>query len=169
VRITNLDRDTNVAAVNASAQGAFEAVIGVSDGQELRFEWVLGDERSAPADALFVRPDPTLAYELVPSPRFECVRLTPAFALELASDATLPLAIENACDEPVSLTNLRTRLGLSDFTFPDAVPAEIASGTSQSIDVAFQRSAPGLREDVMLIDVTLGAETIRYPITLRAP
>lgn len=170
VRITNLDRMSNTTAENATAQGSFEAVVGVSDGQELRFEWVKGEKRSAPADALFVRPDPTLSYRLTASPRFECLKVTPAFlVLDFPRDSTVELGLENGCDEAITLSNARTRLALPDFALKAALPPELASGERAEIPVSFQRGAVGLREDVLLLDVTLGTETIRYPITLRAP
>jgi hypothetical protein len=168
VRITNLDRITEVTAVNATAQGSFEAVVFVSDGQELRFEWVNGGKRSAPADAIFVRPDPTAEnFQLVASPRFACVKLSPGYALDFGTKTAAVLGVENDCDEPITLGNTRLRIGLADFE-PAPNPPEVPPGESAEITVNFQRSVAGLREDVLLVDVTLGAETIRYPITLRA-
>ena len=57
---------------------------------------------------------------------------------------------------------------LADFALPDSLPLDIAAGDSAELAVGFTRGTAGLREDVLLIDTTLGAETIRYPVTLRA-
>lgn len=168
VRITNLDRVNDTSATNATSLGSFEAVAQVTNGEELRFEWVSDSERSAPADAIFVRPDPAAQYQLAPSPRFACLKLTPGFVLDFAGKTEVTLGLENGCDDTVTLSNVRTRLSLADFALPATLPPEIAAGESARIAVDFARSVVGLREDVLLIDVTLGTETIRYPITLRA-
>jgi hypothetical protein len=167
VRITNLDRTTETTAANATPLGSFEAIALVTDGQELRFEWTSGDERSAPADAIFVQPDPTVRFRLEPSPRFACLKLTPGLVLDFAGASSATLGFENGCDQAVVVTNARTRLGLTDFALP-AAPPEIPASESAEITVNFNRSVVGLREDVLLLDVTLGSETIRYPVTLRA-
>lgn len=167
VRATNLDEMLETAAVNAAPQGSFELAIWVLDGQELRFEWVDGQRRSAPADAVFVLPDPTSErFELVPSPRFDCLRLDPGFVLDLGETTQATLSVTNDCGSVLGLANARTRLTPSDFTLP-ALPSELSSGESVALDVGFEQAAPGPREDIFFVDVTLGAETIRYPITLR--
>jgi hypothetical protein len=167
VRITNLDRSLEVTAVNATPQGSFEAVVFVSNGEELRFEWVKGAERSAPADAVFVRPDPAApTVALTASPRFDCLQVTPGYVLPFAGDSAV-LGFENDCDEAVTLENLRTRLGTPDFALP-AAPPEIAPGASVELTINLQPNTARGREDVLLIDVTLGADTLRYPITLRS-
>ena len=49
-----------------------------------------------------------------------------------------------------------------------AIDTSVPAGESSQISVDFTRSTPGIREDVLLVDVTLSGTTIRYPITLRA-
>src|SRR3954470_16340831 len=58
VRVTNLDTADPVVAGVRVAQGGFDVELIVTDGQELRFEWVNAGEHSAPADAIVSRPDP---------------------------------------------------------------------------------------------------------------
>jgi hypothetical protein len=170
VRVTNLDSMLPVSADSATDQGSFQVVVVVLDGQELRFEWVLGERRSAPADAIFVRPDPaSRVFQLMPSPRFECLRLEPGVALDFPADGPATLSVHNDCASPVTLENPRSRLTLPDFALPDTLPLEVAPGASAELVTDFTRAAAGLREDVLLLDVTLDAETLRYPITLRAP
>jgi hypothetical protein len=169
VRVTNLDTTDTVVAGPGTPQGGFEVALIVTDGQELRFEWVNGAERSAPADAIISRPDPLGEFfRLNPSPRFACLKVIPGFVLELDEKNHAMLGIENGCDDPVQLSNLRSRLSLRDFALPATVPAEVPAGESAEIEVDFTRDSAGLREDVLFIDVTLAGTTIRYPITLRA-
>lgn len=169
VRVTNLDTTDAVVAGPGTPQGGFEVDLIVTDGQELRFEWVNGTEHSAPADALISRPDPLGEYfRVTPAPRFDCLKLTPGFALDFNDTAHATLGIENACNDPVQLSNPRSRLTLGDFALPATVSADVAAGESTEIAVDFTRSTAGLREDVLFIDVTLAGTTIRYPITLRA-
>jgi hypothetical protein len=169
VRVTNLDTTDSVVAGPGNAQGGFEVDLIVTDGQELRFEWVNGTEHSAPADAIISRPDPLgESYRVTPAPRFACLELSPGFALDFNGTTHATLGVENACDEAVQLSNPRRRLALPDFALSSTVPTEVGPGESAQIGADFTRSATGLREDVLFIDVTLADTTIRYPITLRA-
>lgn len=169
VRVTNLDTTDAVVAGPGTEQGGFEIALIVTDGQELRFEWVNGTEHSAPADAIISRPDPMgEEFHLALAPRFSCLRLSPGFTLDFAGTTHATLGIENGCTDEVQLSNPRSRLTLTDFALPATVPAPILPGQSTEISVDFTRAAAGLREDVLFVDVTLGGTTIRYPITLRA-
>jgi hypothetical protein len=169
VRVTNLDQAFVATAVDARADGSFTIPLLVVDGEELRFEWLQGQQRSEPADALFMKPDPAEpAFELQPSPRFSCLLLAPGYVLEFAVDGPVTLTLENGCDDAITIDNARSRIGLADFTPPAALPVSVAAGESDELVVDFARAVAGFREDTLLIDVTLGAETIRYPITLRA-
>jgi hypothetical protein len=169
VRVTNLDTTDTVVAGPGRPQGGFEIALIVTDGQELRFEWVNGAEHSAPADAIISRPDPLGEnFLLTPTPRFACLKLTPGFVLEFNETTRATLGIENGCEDTVQLSNPRRRLDLSDFALPGTVPAEVPTDESTELAVDFTRSATGPREDVLFIDFTLAGTTIRYPITLRA-
>lgn len=169
VRVTNLDTTDAVVAGPGTPEGGFEVDLIVSDGQELRFEWVNGTEHSAPADAIISRSNPLgQDFRLALAPRFACLKLSPGFALDFSGTTHATLGIENGCTDAVQLNNPRSRLTLADFALPATVPADIPAGESTEIAVDFTRGAPGLREDVLFIDVTLAGTTIRYPITLRA-
>jgi hypothetical protein len=169
VRVTNLDTTDAVVAGPGTPQGGFAVALIVTDGQELRFEWVNGAEHSAPADAIISRSDPLgQLFRLTPSARFACLALTPGFALDFSGMAQATLGIENGCDDAVQLSNPRSRLTLADFALPATLPADVPAGESTQISVDFTRGAAGLREDVLFLDVTLTGTTIRYPIALRA-
>jgi hypothetical protein len=169
VRVTNLDDMSPVAAGTGNGKGGFEVALLVTDGQELRFEWANGAERSEPADAIITRPDPEgPTFSLTPSPRFDCLKLTPGHVLDFGAAAQATFSIKNGCRDAITLANPRTRLGLADFSLSSQLPPELAAGKSTSLSVDFTRGAAGLREDVLFVDVTLADTTIRYPVTLRA-
>lgn len=172
VRVTNLDQPVAAAAVDAGDNGAFSISVPVVSGQELRFEWVDVGRRSAPVDAFFIEANPAEpAFELQPSPRFECLELSPPFALEFQAAGSAKLKLSNRCRDTLTLDNPRARVGLPVFTLPTELPP-IASGDSSELSVSFDSGDPAnptpFSEDTLLFDVTLGNETIRYPITLRA-
>jgi hypothetical protein len=169
VRVTNLDDTSPVVAGPGNPQGGFQVDLIVTDGQEVRFEWVNGGEHSAPADAIISRPDPLRQdFQITIAPRFACLKLSPGFALDFGDQTHATLGVENYCTDAVTFANPRSRLTLPDFALPATPPADVAPGASAQIGVDFTRSAAGLREDVLFLDVTLAAETIRYPITLRS-
>lgn len=169
VRVTNLDTMDAVVAGIGNPNGGFEVDLIVTDGQELRFEWVSDTERSAPTDGIISRPDPDAQnFTLSIAPRFDCLKLSPGFVLDFAGGTHATLGIENGCTEAVAFANSRARLMLNDFALPATLPASVPAGESSQISVDFTRGTPGIREDVWLMDVTLAGTTIRYPITLRA-
>jgi hypothetical protein len=168
VRITNLDRTTRTVAATATADGVFSAVIVATDGEELRFEWVKGDRHSLPADARFVHPAPTgRGYDFVPVTRLDCLKLIPGLALDFAEGDTQTLALENDCSQAVQLDSPRKRLDSADFSLP-TLPAAIGPKETVELRVDLNASTAGPREDVLFFDATLGDETVRYAITLRA-
>jgi hypothetical protein len=168
VRVTNLDTTDPVVAGARIAQGGFDVELIVTDGQELRFEWVNAGEHSAPADAIVSRADPmSQTFALSAAPRFDCLKLSPGFALDFGTTAQATLSLQNGCSQAVSVSNPRTRLGLADFAVSTTLPIDVAAGSSTELTVDFTRSAQGPREDVLFVDVTSAGSTIRYPITLR--
>jgi hypothetical protein len=167
VRITNLDQTTLVFATTAAPDGSFLAIAVARAGDELRFEWTKDGLHSEPADGIALEPDAldrTIGVQ--PSARFDCVTLTPGYALDF-SEGSQRLELANGCDAPIVLENARSRLGLADFSFSQELPVELQAGARTELRFDFTRTADGLREDVWFLDVTLEAETIRYPFTLR--
>lgn len=168
VRITNLDQTTMVFATTAGSDGSFLAVVIARAGEELRFEWTQDGQHSEPADGTVLEKD-ALARTIGvrASPRFDCLKLTPGYALDFFEGGSQTLELRNECDAPLTVANPRARLSLGDFTLNTALPVELAAGESTDLGFSFQRRADGLREDVWFVDVTLGGETLRYPFTLR--
>ena len=166
-RLTNLDAQDPPTTSAVAADGSFVSSVRANAGDELRFELELDGQRSPPTDAIFLSAG--AGVNVMPAPRLSCVSLAPGLVVPFTVDSPRSLSIQNACGGPLALSNNRTRLALPDFSLQTTLPLEIASGASASLAVAFARSAPGEREDVLFIDLTLGAQTIRYPVTLTAP
>lgn len=169
VRVTNLDRLDPTVAVDVPDGAGANLILSVTDGEELRFEAVSGEQRSQPADALFVVDDPLSgAFHLAPAERFACLTAEPGYRLDVAGATQVTLSLENGCESPLTLDNVRSRLALPDFTLADALPIEVAATASRALTIDFTPAATGVREDTLFVDVTLDGTTIRYPFTLRA-
>jgi hypothetical protein len=167
VRAVNLDRTDPPSVTSAKADGSFALNLAVTDGEELRFDWFQGDRHGEPRDARFVK-DPTW-YHVEPSTRFACVGLTPGYAVDFSGAAVQTLVVHNGCTDDVTVSLPRLRLGVTDFALATTLPVGIGVGENASLEVDFARSQATAREDILFFDVTLGAQTIRYPITLLAP
>ncbi len=107
LRVTNLDGSDPPSAVSVLADGSFDVSLVVASGQELRFDWLRGDQVGAPQDAHFVNVPPP--FRLEPSTRFACLTLTPGFVVDFRQAATQTLLVVNDCAAAVSLSTPRVR------------------------------------------------------------
>ena len=172
VRITNLDSTDTAYSTTALSDGRFTIQVPVVFGNELRLEWLLGGERSAPVDALFSKDQhtPPLPFRLQPSARFDCVSLKPGFELDFGTAGTGALFVEiaNQCSSDLSIDSQTLRRMLPDFSTQTALPLTIAVGTSANLDVGYSRIDAAGAEDTLFFNLTQGGTTIRYPVTLSA-
>jgi hypothetical protein len=169
VRVMNLDRLDPTVAVDVPEGSGAELIVSVTDGEELRFEAISGELRSQPADAIFVLDDALSGrFHLAPAERFACLKLAPGYRIDVNGATRATLSLENGCASPLTLDNARSRLALPDFTLASALPIEVAAAASTELTIDFAPAAPGAREDVLFVDVTLDGTTLRYPFTLRA-
>ena len=169
VRVTNLDTMSVAISTKSKADGHFVISVAVDYGNELRFEWLQGDKRSEPTDVLFLQQGVS-DFRLQPSPRFECVKLTPGLLLDFATTSadTLTLQIENQCASDLSLGASTLRRGLPDFILPTGTPGAYPPGNVASISVSHVAAGTGPVEDTLFVPLSQGGTTIRYPITLSA-
>jgi hypothetical protein len=167
VRVTNLDDVQQPVETVVGADGSFSLDFRANPGEELRFEWFSESERSVPTDAQFLLDgrEPTL----VAAPRFACLIITPGMRLTFDADGAASVSFANRCGAPLQIDNARTRLALQDYLLRTQLPGSAAAGEELTVDVVFQRFAAGEREDVLLLDLRVGTQLIRYPITLTAP
>ncbi len=167
VRVLNLDETSAPVSAQADAEGAFEITVMVSTGDELRFQAVQGGVRSEPID--FIHGGLAAAAALTPSPRHACVVLQPGLELRYGELGPLPLRVLNDCAEPLSLAAPLFRLGTGEFELESELPLVLPPASEATLDVALLEPPPPAREDVLFIELSLGGETIRYPIGLYAP
>ncbi len=171
VRVTNLDGTDAAYATTARDDGSFDLALLVAFGNELRFEWLRGQEHSThPVDAFFAHvPGDNVKFQLEPSPRFDCLHLTPAYVLDFGAVATtpLPVAVQNTCASDVSLDAPVLRRGAQGFQ-TTAAAQTIAPSSSAMLSVAYARTSATAAEDTLLFNVTNAGATIRYPVTLSA-
>jgi hypothetical protein len=168
VRVTDLDGTDTAYSTTALATGAFLIALPVHSGDELRFEWVLGNQRSAPSDVLFMKTAD--GFLLTPSPRFDCVTLVPGYVLDfgVAQTGAQTLGIENNCATELSIDSHAQRRNVPDFSCNTPTPVSVAPGTSSELQVTYTRISTALVEDTLFIQLTDAGTTIRYPVTLSA-
>jgi len=166
VRATLLDGSDPPLVTIAAADGSFAIGFVANPGEEVRLEWLSDAVRSPPLDAVLAEVDAGLAWAA--ARRFDCVSLTPGYLLELAPGALTPLTFDSDCAELVTIADPRLRLGSTDFALESPLPASLSPGSSASLDVDFQPTDVGLREDILFLSLTVGPETIRYPVSLIA-
>lgn len=164
IRVTDLDSTASPVQTTVDDAGAFSLSLPFALGDELRFEWLLDGQRSTPADAVLTSGPAALA--LVPSPRFACLGVEPAYFVGFGSATRAELTLTNRCGSAVTVDGPRTRLGLADFALDPALPLTVPGAANAALSFTFERSTAGIREDVLFVDVTLAGESVRYPITL---
>jgi hypothetical protein len=161
VRVLDLDSDRPDVSGRVQADGSFELSVTVSDGDELRLHAFDGAVRSRPLD-LGVGPPAGLQ----PSPRHECLELTPGFELGFSSGgAAQSFTFRNACTATAILDTPRFRLGTSDAELLTPLPLELAPGETGALELGVPGAAL-LAEDVLFIDVDVAGRRLRYPLGL---
>jgi len=161
VRVLNLDLALPAVSVTAAADGSFETSVLASAGNELRFEALRQGQRSAPADFLYTSDG---GDQLSRSPRHGCLTLSPGFDLDVQASGAATLQLQNGCPEPITFASPRFRGG-GAFTLDTALPLVIAAGGEGELELR-RSAATGAAEDVLFVDATRAAQTLRYPIGL---
>jgi hypothetical protein len=167
IRVTNLDSTADAIAKTADASGAFSLdVVGVASGNELRFQALLGSERSAPIDFVYTGPaSPTLT----PSSRHDCVTLSPGFELVFEVPGARNLTLVNACPNTLGISNPRQRQGLAAFALTSSLPLDVPAASDAALSIEFTAATGKGQEDILFLDLSSQAGVLRYPVTLYAP
>jgi hypothetical protein len=166
VRVTNLESTGPTISTTAMANGSFEIRVPGEVGDELRFQALVGAERSPPIDLIYVNEAPT-GFRM--SARHSCVSLSPGFELLFASAGSQELTLRSTCAGTLSVANPRQRRPLAAFSLETALPLDVSAGGTGSLSVAFSGATAAEVEDTLFVDVTNDGVTLRYPITLAAP
>jgi hypothetical protein len=161
-QVTNLDSAAPPSATRTATGGVLEARVVVDPGvrQELRFEWILGAERSRPIDATY------FSGQLEPSLRFDCIELDPGFVVPFPDEGGASLHVRNGCDAASALADPRLRRPTTDITLGSALPMELLAG--ESTELVLQRSGArqAFDENQLFFQVTLAGRSVRYPVSL---
>jgi len=166
VRATNLDVLSPTALAAATRDGSFVLRLPVNEGDEIRLDWLTDSVRSPPTDVVVTIGASPSGVAL--ARRFDCLALTPGFSLSFDTGSEV-LDIRNGCAAAISVSNARLRSSLRDYSVSSALPLLIEPGETGQIAVDFTRSEIGRREDILFLDISQGAELIRYPITVTTP
>ncbi|MET0343979.1 MAG: hypothetical protein ABW252_23395 [Polyangiales bacterium] len=168
--VVNLDRpEVAPVRVRADGEGTFTArVEGAHDGDRIRVVARTATRHSQPADltifgsasepGMFKAADPT-ALACLTVERDELVSVVARGAAH-----TQFFNLINRCDQPVRLDDVRMHRGDQGMTVL-APPASIAVGSAAQVAVSFDGHDDDLeRADVVLLEISSGAETGRYAL-----
>jgi hypothetical protein len=153
--VVNLDGTEPPQTAPVKSDGSFELFVSALDGDEIRLQARKGDLRSEPID-LVMAVDGVL--ELAPRPLDDCFLLAPELQLPdtaVASSAPAIVRLEHTCDAPLSLELIGLRAPTPDFEVAaPGTPLVLASGEFVDVAVEMHPSAGGLREEVLLVEVS---------------
>lgn len=161
----NLDGAAPPAVAEVGADGSFALSVEALSGDEVRVQARRGDQRSAPADLVVANG------LLEPAPRAlaACFRVAPELELPDAAVggvSTGVLRVENGCADPIAIDAIALRAPAADLVVQGGpAPVVVAPGEPLDVVVELRPSASGLREEVLLIEVSSPAVT-RRAVTL---
>lgn len=161
LRVTNLDDAEAPSEAPVAANGSFRLEVVSSPGDELRFEVLSADGRRSPPTDASLNND----YTLSRSPRFDCLSFFPPLWVAGEAGETVRLEVENACGSDVGFDSARFRLAPESAAVATPLPLTIAAGERGEIEIVLSDAA-GADDNVLLLDVTSAASTIRYPVTI---
>ncbi|WP_433934536.1 hypothetical protein AB3662_08055 [Sorangium cellulosum] len=161
----SLDGTAPPAVAEVGADGSFALRLEAALGDEVRVQARRGEQRSAPADLVVAQG----VLEPAPRPLSDCFDVAPE--LELPDTAVGEVSIgavrlEHDCAEPLVIDAIALRAPAVDIGVGEvATPVVLAPGEPRDVPVELRSSAPGLREEVLLIEVSSPAVT-RRAVTL---
>jgi len=167
VRVMDIDTRDPAVSTTAGSDGSFTLSVPVRNGDELRLQAQTDSARSAPVDLIYRAVE--LVDTLEPSPRHECVTLDPGFELDFSGAVRRSLRVQNTCSGPIVLSAPRFRLDGADFELESVLPLTLPAGSEDLLDLTLLRPPPPAREDVLLVDIALADQVLRYPVGLYAP
>ncbi|WP_437677855.1 hypothetical protein [Sorangium sp. So ce131] len=161
----NLDGTAPPEVAAVGVDGSFLLPLEASFGDEVRLQARRGESRSEPADLIVA--DGVL--ESAPRPLADCFHVEPELALAdtaVGEVSTGALRLEHGCAAPLAIDAITLRAPSAELSLQGGTaPVVLAPGESMDVPVEFRPSAPGAREEVLLIEVSSPAAT-RRAVTL---
>ncbi|MEJ7730362.1 MAG: hypothetical protein WKG00_14230 [Polyangiaceae bacterium] len=167
----NLDREAPPVVVPVASDGSFGLFLPAIEGDEIRIQARRDDLRSTPLDLVMLVAG---GVDEAPRPLSDCfvLPLELAFADTAIGGLTAgSVRIEHGCAAPLQVDAVVLRAPSSDFSVSvPTLPIVLAPGEFLDVAIDFSPPGAGLREEVLLIEVSQ-PEVDRRPITLfgRAP
>ncbi|MEM9189364.1 MAG: hypothetical protein AAGF12_09320 [Myxococcota bacterium] len=154
VWIWNLDRGDAPVVVRSNDEGAFQANIPHTDGEELRFQTRRGLERGTPVD---------LVYNGGFSSPMRPFCLEVPLEVDLGRDRAGTVVIENGCEDAVAIESATLRSSPSPLTVEPPVAASVPVGAR--FEIVVRAPGVGTAEDILFIEARLPGPA-RYPVTV---
>jgi hypothetical protein len=146
--------------------GSFEIFVPAQVGEEIRLQARRGSERSEPID-LVARETGVLPS--APRPFADCFALDAELGLDgaaVGASTSRVVTLRNGCAEALTVETIALRAPTPDFTVQaPATPLVLAPNDTVDVPVTFAPSAAGLREEVLLFEVSL-PQRDRRPVTV---
>ncbi|KYF71267.1 hypothetical protein [Sorangium cellulosum] len=165
VWVVSLDKTAPPAVAEVGADGSFALQVEADLGDEVRVQARRGEQRSAPADLVVAQG----VLERAPRPLSDCFDVAPELELPDTAAGEVSAAVlrlEHGCAEPLVIDAIALRAPSADVGVEDvSAPVVLAPGEPRDVRVELRSSAPGLREEVLLIEVSSPAAT-RRAVTL---
>ncbi|MFW5739072.1 MAG: hypothetical protein ACOC1F_01765 [Myxococcota bacterium] len=174
VRAYNLHTALPPFETTVASDGSFTLSIEMVEGDEVRLQAIVDDERSEPLDLIVGAPNtkPVLASRALS----DCLSIAPATQLDLGSLAggqsiVRPVVIANGCAFEISVDRAQMRRPVEGLTVdvPTALPFSVSAGESASLHLRYDApvGVDGEAEDVLLIQVD-APQRDRRPVTVFA-
>ncbi|WP_438031188.1 hypothetical protein [Sorangium sp. So ce233] len=161
----SLDGTAPPAVAEVDADGSFALALEADLGDEVRVQARRGEQRSAPADLVVAQG----VLKRAPRPLADCFDVEPELELPdtaVGEVSTGVLRLEHDCAEPLVIDAIALRAPADDVGVGEvSAPVVLAPGEPRDVRVELRSSAPGPREEVLLIEVSSPAAT-RRAVTL---
>lgn len=153
--VADLDRPSPFAVAPVAADGSFEVFIGAIEGDELRLQARRADLRSVPVDLTMPASG---VLEPAERPLADCFTLALELALDdtqVAQSSATTVRVEHDCAAPLTVDSIALRAPSVDLSVSaPGTPIVLAPGDFLDVAVDFHPTTTGLREEVLIVDVS---------------
>ncbi|MBN1774287.1 MAG: hypothetical protein JXB32_23710 [Deltaproteobacteria bacterium] len=162
LRIYDLDLEEPAVDVVPRSDGSFEVEVPGAQGDELRLQVTLDEERGTPIDVLIA----TDRVELASRPLADCLTTSPALEAPVPAGGRATIRLVNGCAQPVAVSRIAVRRPAAPFgAVSPAAPVELPAGGELPIVVEHPAGVDDLAEEILLVEIS-GPLPDRRPVTL---